>query len=89
MTEYRIHAYSRMEKDYGYVGLYRHRYQELQMRKRPWQSWTVMEIEEIPSWEDCFHSVGGSGWVSRFAEFGTWGKDGIVTPHFTKDGANG
>lgn len=79
MKRYRIRPYSRMEREYGYAGLYRHRYQDLQIRR--WWGWETLDTEEIPSWEWCYNAVGGSGWVSKFASFGSWGRDGVVTPH--------
>ena len=78
MNRYRIRAYSRLQRDYGYVGLYRHFYQDLQVKR--WWGWQTIDTEEVPLWVRCYAPVGGCDWRSKFAAFGSWGRDGILAP---------
>jgi endo-1,4-beta-mannosidase len=78
MPRYRIKAYTRLERDYGYKGLYRHYYQDLQVKR--WWGWQTLDTEEVPGWVNAYNAVGGaSGWTSKFAYLGTWGRDGAIT----------
>jgi hypothetical protein len=82
MIRYRIKAYSRIERQpRGYIGTHRVHYQELQ-RKR-WWGWQTIGREEVPNWAVIYLGAYGDtgGWVSKFASFGSWGRDGVVTPH--------
>lgn len=75
----RIYAYSRLQRDYGYDGLHRHYYQDLQARV-PW-GWMTIDTEEVPTWAKCYDAIGGCDWKSKFASIGSWGRDGLVTRH--------
>lgn len=73
---YRVRAYTRWERDYGYVGLYPHTYQDLQVKR--WWGWKTLDTEEVPSWVWAYNAVGGCDWRSKFNKIGTWGRDGMV-----------
>lgn len=78
---YRVRAYSRMQRDYGYVGLYRHHYQDLQIKR--WWGWQTIDTEEVPNFVRIYLGALGDsgGWRSRFNDIGTWGRDGLLVPH--------
>lgn len=82
-ARFRVRSRTFMRRDYGYVGLYPHRYQDLQ-RKR-WWGWQTIDTEEVPAWVASYDAVGGCDWLSKFVDFGSWGRDGIVTPHQVKE----
>jgi hypothetical protein len=77
MTCYRIKPYTIFERDRGYVGLYPHFYQDLQVKR--WWGWKTLDTEEVPPWVRCYGPIGGCDWQSKFASIGSWGRDGIVT----------
>lgn len=80
IPEYRIRAYSRIERQpRGYVGTHRVHYQDLQVRR--WWGWKTLDTEEVPNWAIIYQGAYGDngGWVSKFASVGSWGRDGIVT----------
>lgn len=79
LGQLRVIAYTRWETDYGYVGRYPHRYQELQRKER--SGWVTIDKEEVPEYVAAYNAVGGAAWNSKFQYAGTWGRDGIVTPH--------
>lgn len=64
MSRYRIRPRVEMQRDYGYVGLYRHDYQDLQIKR--WWGWQTIDTEEVPPYVGCYFAVGGCGWVSKF-----------------------
>lgn len=76
---YRVKSYTVMQPEYGYAGRYPHRYQVLQRRR--WWGWQTIDREEVPEYVSCYNAVGGSGWVSKFAKLGSFGRDGVFTPH--------
>lgn len=85
MTKLRVKAYSRIERQpYGYVGTHRVHYQKLQ-RKR-WWGWQTIDREEVPNWAIIAKGAYGDtgGWLSKFVVHGTFGRDGIITPHATQ-----
>lgn len=65
----------------GYVGTTQVHIQQLQA----WVmgGWRTIDEEEVPGHVrislGCFGDTGG--WKSRFAPLGSWGRDGVVTPH--------
>lgn len=56
-------------------------WQLLQVKR--WWGWSTLDREEIP--HHVLISLGAfgdrGGWVSRFAELGSFGSDGVFTPH--------
>ncbi len=56
-------------------------YQLLQEKR--WWGWHTIDREEIPHHVHislgCFGDTGG--WSSKFCETGTFGRDGVFTPH--------
>lgn len=78
----RVKAYSKkVPAPRGYVGEETIEYQDLQV-KTP-VGWITIDTEEVPSHVrislGCYGDTGG--WRSKFAVFGSWGRDGAVTPH--------
>ena len=84
MRQLRVKAYSRREPaGYGYVGYMRVHYQVLQQKR--WWGWQTIDREIVPSWaviERC--CLGSCDWPSKFSAHGTFGRDGIITPHDTQ-----
>lgn len=78
----RVKAYSKkVPAARGYIGEDTVHYQDLQV-KTP-VGWITIDTEEVPDHVrislGCFGDTGG--WTSKFAVFGSWGRDGVVTPH--------
>lgn len=75
----RVRTYTRMEREYGYEGLYPHYYQMLQERR--WWGWSTLDWEEVPGHVRIGIGAVGfdeSKWQSKFAHFGRFGRNGII-----------
>jgi hypothetical protein len=53
------------------------------LQEKRWWGWHTIDREEIPSHViislGCFGDTGG--WGSKFGETGSFGRDGVFTPH--------
>lgn len=79
----RVHAFTKAVPEApGYVGKTEVHIQQLQVELAG-LGWTTIDEEEVPAHVrislGCFGDTGG--WQSKFAAFGTWGRDGLMTPH--------
>lgn len=55
-------------------------YQLLQERR--WWGWKTIDREEVPAHVSISLAALGDngGWVSKFAKYGTFGRDGLIKP---------
>ena len=78
----RVHAFTKtVPAPRGYVGTEQIHIQQLQTQVPGLGGrWITLDEEEVPSHVKislgCFGDTGG--WVSKFAKFGTFGRDGII-----------
>lgn len=81
MKSMRIYAFIRRQRaPRGYLGYEDVHIQQLQERR--WWGWKVLDEEIVPTdvkiSMGCFGDAGG--WQSKFIKFGSFGRDGILTP---------
>ena len=56
-------------------------YQLLQEKRRRWWGWRTIDREEVPAFARISAgATGDSGWTSKFAVHGRFGRDGILHP---------
>jgi len=77
----RVYAFTKnVPEAPGYLGRTEVRFQQLQVRLPI--GWVTIDEEEVPPHVmislGCFGDTGG--WVSKFAKFGRFGRDGVIAP---------
>lgn len=79
-SKLRVHAFTkRVPAPRGYVGTDEVHIQQLQVRTPA--GWVTVDEEEVPGHVKISMGAYGDtgGWVSKFAAYGTFGRDGLIT----------
>jgi hypothetical protein len=78
MAPLRVKAFTKdVPAPYGYVGRDQIHIQQLQVQT--WAGWITIDEEVVPAAAKIAQAcTGDSGWVSKFAKFGSFSRDGII-----------